>query len=238
MLRAVLIDDEKNARIALRKMLEQFCPGVTVIGEAQTAIEGLMLIRKESPDLVFLDVEMPGGTGFDLLDAIDRRGFATIFTTAHEQYTIPAIRSGAFDYLLKPINLDELRNAVARIAEAQQKNAEPGAKEDVLTISNAEGTWFVSPADVICIEGERRYSRFYLADGKEHVVSRTLGELEEELSTGRFFRVHKSWLVNCAHVKHISSADGGFAVLSNNKEIEISRRKRAEFVRVMERKTV
>lgn len=235
MLKTVLIDDEKNARIALRKMLEQFCPDVSVIGEAQNAIEGLVLIRKLEPDLVFLDVEMPGGTGFDLLDASDKRTFTTIFTTAHEQYTIPAIRSGAVDYLLKPINLDELRNAVVRVAQERKKAAPAAPAADVLTISNADGTWFVSPSQVICIEGERRYSRFYLADGKEHVVSHTLGELEEQLEKAGFFRVHKSWLVNCAHVKHISSADGGFAVLSNNKEIEISRRKRAEFMRMMER---
>lgn len=235
MLKAVLIDDEKNARIALRKMLEQFCPDVAVLGEAQNAMEALLLIRKVEPELVFLDVEMPGGTGFDLLDAIEKRTFTTIFTTAHEQYTIPAIRSGAFDYLLKPINLDELRSAVARAMELQKKTAQGSAATEVLTISNAEGTWFVPPSEVICIEGERRYSRFYLTNGNEHVVSHTLGDLEEELVKAGFFRVHKSWLVNCAHVKHISSADGGFAVLTNNKEIEISRRKRAEFIRMMER---
>lgn len=235
MINAVLIDDEKNARIALRKMLEQFCPDVLVVGEAQNAIEGLMIIRKLEPHLVFLDVEMPGGTGFDLLDAVEQRTFTTVFTTAHEQYTIPAIRSGAVDYLLKPINLDELRSAVARVVQERKRTTPPTSSAEVLTISNADGTWFVPPAEVICIEGERRYSRFYLADGQEHVVSHTLGELEEDLVKVGFFRVHKSWLVNCAHVKHISSADGGFAVLSNNKEIEISRRKRAEFIRLMER---
>lgn len=234
MLNAVLVDDEKNARLALRKMLEHFCPEVCITGEATTAIEALSLIRKLQPDLVFLDVEMPGGTGFDLLDAIDEPQFRIIFTTAHEQYSIPAIRAGASDYLLKPINVDELKSAVARAAALIRKAP---AQKDVIVISNAEGTWFVASADVICIEGEGRYSRFYLDDGKQHVVSRPLGDLEAELKGLSFFRPHKSWIVNCAHVKQISSADGGFAVLSDMREIEISRRRRAAFIRIMEKRS-
>ena len=234
MLRVLLIDDEKNALTALRKMLEQFCPDVTVMGEAQTALEGLRLIREHNPDLVFLDVEMPGGTGFDLLETLDKKNFATIFTTAHEQYTIPALRAGAVDYLLKPVSLDELRGAIKRVVSTNEKRGAAQAENLRVSISNSEGTWFVAATDIVCIEGDGRYSRFYLADGKEHLVSRNLGELEEELGPAKFFRAHKSWLVNCQHVKQISSADGGFAVLSNGKEIEISRRKKAEFMRMME----
>lgn len=235
MLRVLLIDDEKNALTALRKMLEQFCPDVTVVGEAQTALEGLRLIRQCEPDLVFLDVEMPGGTGFDLLETLDKRTFTTIFTTAHEQYSIPAIRAGAVDYLLKPVSLDELRNAIKRVNDQREKSVTVASGEQRISISNTDGTWFVSANDVVCIEGDGRYSRFFLTDGKDHLVSRNLGELEEELGAMHFFRVHKSWLVNCRHVKQISSADGGFAVLSNGKEIEISRRKKAEFMRMMGR---
>jgi two-component system, LytTR family, response regulator len=234
MLKALLIDDEKNALSALRKMLEQFCPDVTVVGEANTAFEGLQLIRQHEPDLVFLDVEMPGGTGFDLLDMLDKKTFTTIFTTAHEQYAIPALRSGAADYLLKPVSLDELRAAIRRVISGKEKTGTtPPAEELRISISNSDGTWFVPAASIICVEGDGRYSRFYLADGREYLVSRNLGELEEELSSAKFFRVHKSWLVNCRHVVRISSADGGFAILSNGKEIEISRRKRAEFMQVM-----
>ncbi len=234
MLRTLLIDDEKNALSALRKMLEQFCPDVTVIGEAQTAFEGLQLIRQHEPDLVFLDVEMPGGTGFDLLDMLGKKTFTTIFTTAHEQYTIPAIRAGAADYLLKPVSLDELRAAIKRVLLANEKSGTAApAEEQRVSISNSDGTWFVPASAIICVEGDGRYSRFYLADGREYLVSRNLGELEEELSPSKFFRVHKSWLVNCRHVVRISSSDGGFAILSNGKEIEISRRKRAEFMQVM-----
>ncbi|TND06477.1 MAG: two-component system, LytT family, response regulator [Bacteroidetes bacterium] len=234
MLKALLIDDEKNARTALRKMLEQFCPEVTVIGEAQTAVEGIRLIRQEEPDLLFLDVEMPGGTGFDLLEILDEKRFTTIFTTAHEQYTLPALRSGAVDYLLKPISLDELRAAIKRAFAVKEKYKGTWKEDLRVSISNSDGTSFVSETDIVCIEGDGRYSRFYLTDGKEHVVSKNLGELETELSHAKFFRVHKSWLVNCGHVMRISSGDGGFAVLSNGKEIEISRRKKAEFMQMME----
>lgn len=233
MLKALLIDDEKNALTALRKMLEQFCPDVLVIGEAQTALEGLRLIRQQEPDLLFLDVEMPGGTGFDLLETLERKSFSTIFTTAHEQYALPALRSGAIDYLLKPISLDELRAAIKRVITAKEK-PEQGLKENPrISISNSDGTLFVSAADIVCVEGDGRYSRFYLTDGKEHVVSRNLGDLEQELCPAKFFRVHKSWLVNCGHIIKVSSKDGGFAVLSNGKEIEISRRKKAEFMEMM-----
>ncbi|MDQ3110800.1 MAG: LytTR family DNA-binding domain-containing protein [Bacteroidota bacterium] len=235
MLKALLIDDEKNALTALRKMLEQFCPDVTVIGEAQTALEGLRLIRMQEPDLVFLDVEMPGGTGFDLLETLDKKTFVTIFTTAHEQYILPALRSGAVDYLLKPVSLDELRTSIKRVRSSKEKY-EIALKENLpVSISNSEGTWFVPAIDIICIEGDGRYSRFYLIDGKEHVVSKNLGELEEGLSPMKFFRVHKSWLVNCRHVVKLSNADGGFAILSNGKEIEISRRKKTDFIRMMEK---
>jgi two-component system, LytTR family, response regulator len=234
MIRALLIDDEKNALTALRKMLEQFCTHVSVVGEAQTALEGLRLIRELTPDVVFLDIEMPGGTGFDLLETIGNRNFTTVFTTAHEQYTIPAIRSGAIDYLLKPVSIDELRAAIGRVQKLIESPTKPAQEPYRLTICNADGTRFVSGDEVICIEGDRRYSRFYLNDGKEYLVSKNLGELEEELRSLNFFRVHKSWLVNRAHVKYISAADGGFVTLSNNKEIEISRRKRGEFLRMMQ----
>jgi two-component system LytT family response regulator len=234
MLKALLIDDEKNALTALRKMLEQFCPDVTVIGEAQTALEGIRLIRQQEPDVLFLDVEMPGGTGFDLLDTLDKKTFATIFTTAHEQYTLPALRSGATDYLLKPISLDELRASIKRVIEKKEKNRIAVKENPRVSISNSEGILFVPATDIICVEGDGRYSRFYLVDGKEHVISRNLGELEEELRASKFFRVHKSWLVNCQHVTKISSRDGGFAILSNGKEIEISRRKKAEFMQMMQ----
>ena len=235
MIRALLIDDEKNALTALRMMLEQFCPQVTVVGESQSAMEGLLLIRKHVPDVLFLDVEMPGGTGFDLLDAVSKKEFAIIFTTAHEQYTIPAIRAGAVDYLLKPINMDELRKAVERLDQLIGEKQALRLAPDTVTISNSDGTWFVSASEILCVEAAGRYSRFYLTEKRQYVISKNLGEVEEEIAQQGFFRVHKSWLVNCSHVMHISNSDGGFAILSDKREIEISRRKRSEFMRLMER---
>lgn len=233
MLRALLIDDEKNALSALRKLLEQFCPEVHVIGEAQTALDGLRLIRQQNPDIVFLDVEMPGGTGFDLLEALDKKNFSVIFTTAHEQYTIPAIRAGASDYLLKPVSLEELRAAIHRVS-GKGKAGLATTEDFRVSVSNNKGTWFVPVTDIIYIEAEGRYSRFFLTGGVEYPVSKNLGELQSELAHMKFFRVHKSWLVNCRHVMRIASSDGGFAILSNGKEIEISRRRRADFMRMME----
>lgn len=235
MIRALLIDDEKKAAAALKKMLEEYCTGVEVIGEAQTALLGLRLIRELKPDVVFLDVEMPGGTGFDLLDAIEEKTFRTVFTTAHEQYVISALRSGAIDYLVKPISVEELRGAVSRIIIPAQVRPEqsPNSQSYRIPIISSEGTMFVSERDVICIEGDGRYSRFHLRDGTQHLATKNLGEIETELAAYRFFRIHKSWLVNCRHVVRISNTDGGFAVLTDGRELEISRRKKAEFVRAM-----
>lgn len=232
-MKAVLIDDEKNALTALRKMIGQFCSGVEVTGEAQTAMEGLQLIRRQQPDLVFLDVEMPGGTGFDLLEAIEKKNFAVIFTTAYEHYAIPALRTGAADYLLKPISIDELRKAIERVQTLKLKNTIASPEAQRVRIANAEGTLFVPVTDITCIKGEGRYSRFFLQNGEEQLVARNLGELEEELSPARFFRLHKSWLVNCASVVRITHRDGGFAVLTDGREIEISRRKKAEFLQLL-----
>lgn len=233
-MKVLLIDDEKNALTALRRMIEQFCPGVTVAGEAQTAIEGLRLIKQLAPDVVFLDVEMPGGTGFDLLNNIDEKRFNVVFTTAHEHYAIPALRSGAADYLLKPVSIDELRNAIARLSSAKENQTGVSPEHQRYKIITPEGTWFMPYAEIICIQGEGRYSRIFVGDNKEYVVAHNLGEIEKELSAARFFRVHKSWLVNCMHVRQIANRDGGFAVLSNGKEIEISRRKKAEFIQLLE----
>lgn len=236
-LKAIIIDDEKDAVFALRKMLEQFCTGVVVAGEASNALSGLKLIQQVQPDVVFLDVEMPGGTGFEMLETFEGSPFSVVFTTAYQQYAISAIRAGAADYLLKPIDVEELRNAIARVEArlAEQRTSRPSYEEYKVKIVQQNGTFFLPCQDILCIEGDGRYSTIFGTDGKTHLVSRNLKEFEEELAPYRFFRVHKSFLVNCRHVVRISHSDGGFAVMSDGRQIEISRRKKVEFQEFMKR---
>jgi two-component system LytT family response regulator len=237
-LKALIIDDEKDAVIGLRTMLQDFCEGVEVVGEAYSAIEGLKLIRHFNPDLIFLDVEMPGGNGFDMLEALQDRSVRVVFTTAYDNYSIRALRADADDYLLKPLDIDDLQNAVEKVrrivGKTRPRDHSLSPEEYRLRLNSQKGIVFVSCSEVVHIEGDGRYSTVYTSAGEQYVVTRNLGEFEEELTRFRFFRVHKSHLINCRHVERISHADGGFVELSNGQSIEISRRKKAEFIHLME----
>ncbi len=234
-LRAIIIDDEEDAVFSLRRMTETFCTAIEVVGTGTNAISGLKAIRELNPDLIFLDVEMTGGSGFDLLDAIPEKKFEVIFTTAWANYAIEALRNDAADYLLKPIAIDELRTAVERVRRKKENRAEvkPTRDDYKIKITDQLGTVFLRCEDVLLFEGHGRYSTVYTVNEKRYTVSKNLKAFEEELTDCRFFRVHKSYLVNCKHVARIIHADGGFLELSNGKQIEISRRKKTEFSEFM-----
>ncbi|HEU4717302.1 MAG TPA: LytTR family DNA-binding domain-containing protein [Bacteroidia bacterium] len=232
--RVLIVDDEADAVAGLRTMLRDFCTGVEVVGESSSAIEGVKLIRRLQPDAVFLDVEMPGGDGFSLIDSLDKANRpAIIFTTAHREYAISALREQAFDYLLKPVDIDELQNAVEKaknfLASRNSRELQPG-EEQRMRVSTPEGIVFIPLSEIIHIEASGRYSIVHSVHAGSHTVTRNIGEYEEELTGSGFFRVHKSHLVNCRHALRISSADGGFLELSNGRSIEISRRKKSEFM--------
>ncbi|TND08290.1 MAG: two component transcriptional regulator, LytTR family [Bacteroidetes bacterium] len=235
-LKTILIDDEKDALFALRKLLEEFCEGVEVCAEATSALSGLRLIQQHQPDVVFLDVEMPGGNGFDLLETLKTKPINIVFTTAYEQYAINALRAGAVDYLLKPIDLGELRDALMRVRarfERDETMQQASTEEYKIKIAQQGETFFIPCVDILYIEGEGRYSTIHITGGKKHLVSKNLKEFEDELSRHRFFRIHKSFLVNCRYVSRITHSDGGFVELSNGKQIEISRRRKMEFQEFM-----
>jgi two-component system LytT family response regulator len=228
---AIIVDDERDAILGLRALLREYCPEITLCGEAESAFQALRMIRSESPGLIFLDVQMPGADGFELMEELGKESSPlVIFTTAHEQHAIRALRNDAVDYLLKPINPDELqvavRKAIMRLKEKGSENG-PGYK---VKITDHEGIVFVPPADIVFLEGQGRYTKVVLLDGRTFMVVRNIGEFETELKPHRFFRIHKSYLINCMHVKKIAKNDGGFVELSNGKSIEISRRKKTEFL--------
>ncbi len=253
-LRAAIIDDETNARAALTSLLSQLCPDVVICGEAKNADLGIELIKQEKPNLIFLDIQMPGKTGFDLLASFEKVDFGVIFTTAYQEYAIRAFRFSAIDYLLKPIDPDELQAAVEKFKsvtagvnpqqlEILQEYLDPTQslrlvqrkKNDHqrIALPTAEGIHFVQMTDIIQCESLGSYTKFHLVGGPAIVVSRLLKEYEEILDNYYFFRVHQSNIINLEHIKRYVKGDGGQVWMSNNTEIEVSRRRKDEFLTLL-----
>lgn len=237
-IRAVIIDDEKGARELLRSMIELYCPTVLVLAEADGIESGRKLIKEIQPELIFLDVEMPPGTGFDLIKSIDALNAEIIFTTAHDHYAIHAIKMSALDYLLKPVNRQEL---VASVAKLQQRNSQiprevidllktqlDSKKEqaDRLVIASLQGFEIIKVSDIIYCEGDRNYTTFHLTERDALLSSKTLKEYEMLLDDSVFIRVHQKYLVNINYVKRYLKGRGGTLVMSNGKNIEVSQSKK------------
>jgi two-component system LytT family response regulator len=253
-LRAVIIDDETNARQALTNLLALICPEVEICGEAKNADLGIELINKVRPNLVFLDIQMPGKTGFDLLASFEKVDFGVIFTTAYQEYAIRAFRFSAIDYLLKPIDPEELQAAIAKF-KSQAANVNPQqlqilqehldparsprlvqrTKNDNqrIALPTAEGIHFVQMTDIIQCESLGSYTKFHLVKGPAIVVSRLLKEYEEILDNYYFFRVHQSNIINLEHIKRYVKGDGGQVWMSDSTEIEVSRRRKDEFLSIL-----
>lgn len=240
MIKALIIDDEPSAVNTLQLMLQRYIPEITILRATNDAQEGLLLIKSFQPNLLFLDIQMPVLNGFELLKKLSLFPFEIIFTTAHDQYAIQAIRFSALDYLLKPIDADELRTAfdkfLSRRAEALSNqalyqnlmhNISAADKKDFkLAVPTIDGTFFYFPDEIIRLEGESNYTRLYFTDKKPLLISRTLKEYEELLSEHGFIRVHKSHLVNKKHV--VNYTTDGQLVLSDQSKVEISRRRKEE----------
>ena len=245
-MKAILIDDEHNATEALHNMLRMVTPDVEVIGLANAAQQGLEMIQSLQPDLVFLDIQMPYMTGFELLEKLGRFNFAVIFTTAYDQYALQAFKVSAVDYLLKPIDMDELEAAVEKVRE-RRKQPQPdfGALEHLfkqvkkthterLALPTSAGLVFIAIEDIIRLQSDSNYTTFYLTRKEKIVVSRTLGEYEPTLTAQNFCRVHHSHIINMAHLKRYFKNDGGYAEMSDGSRVEISRRKKDDFLAKLE----
>ncbi len=235
--RALLIDDEESGINVLKMLLERFVPEVTEIHTALGPKEGGEQITRIKPDLVFLDVEMPLQNGFELLQCFPDHPFDVVFVTAYDQYAIKAIRFSALDYLLKPVDIEELKRAVQRFISKQKNSSGKNlllnnflsnitTKPDDyrLAINTTEGTHFLLPADIIRCEADGNYTLFYLNNKKKIMASRTLKEYDEILTDYNFIRVHKSHLVN---KKYIQSFSSDHVTLSDASLVEVSRRKSA-----------
>lgn len=237
-IRAIIIDDEAGNRENLQRMLERHCGNVQVQAVAASAIEGIDAIGTHSPDLVFLDIEMPHANGFELLENLPRIDFEVIFVTAFDHYAIRAIKFCALDYLLKPIDLLELKVAVEKVSEKLLKARENESMEifmqnrrnpqqvKKIALPTADKVDFVAVNEIVRCQGESNYTHIFLANGKKILVSRTLKEYEELLSEYNFLRVHQSHLVNVAEVKTYVKRDGGYIVMSDGAEVSVSKQKK------------
>ena len=236
LLNTVIIDDEEKSRQTLRQMLNLFCPTVQIIGEAHNVQSAYELLSIVKPDIVFLDIRMPDGNGFDLLKKLNHPNFNLIFTTAYDQYAIKAFKYSAIDYLLKPIDTDELKAAVAKAVEVDPTTATRNntlldnyakPKEDQqIVLSTIEGMHVVKIKNIIRCQADDYYTNFFLNDGRRIMISKTLKENEELLKDHGVIRPHRSHLVNISYIKRYIKSNGGHIILVDGSNIPVSRRKK------------
>jgi two-component system LytT family response regulator len=244
MVRAVIIDDEKASRDTLKGLLERYESDVLVVAEADGVESGLEAIKAFTPDLIFLDIQMPDGSGFRLLEQIEDIDFNVIFITAFDQYAIKAFKYSAIDYLLKPIIPEDLKEAVKKHVEQGKigntnvqvllenlasKNREP----QKIVLHTFEGMHVINTEDIIRCQSDDCYTNFFLSDGKKIIVSKTLKEIEEQLKGKDFIRPHKSHLININKIKTFYRNDGGYIIMIDGTEIPVSRRKKESVVQML-----
>jgi two-component system, LytTR family, response regulator len=232
MLKCYIIDDEQNAVDGLTAMLKKkFVQQVVICGSNITASTAIEEIETAKPDVLFLDVEMPEMTGLELLKHFPERNFHVIFTTAHEKYALPALKAAATDYLVKPLSPQDVYDALQKCID--KKNIAPNNKTHPpakISINTSHEMLLVNVADIVHIEANNNYSHFYFTNRPKVIVSKTLKEFEEQLTSHNFYRVHQSHLINLHFVEAIKTDDGDYALLKHGHRVEISRRKKAEFM--------
>ncbi len=245
MISALIIDDEAKGRLALREKLSAYCPEVAVVAEAANGKEALLQIQHHNPQLIFLDIEMPRMNGFEMLNELPEKKFHIIFTTAYDQYAIKAIRYAAFDYLLKPIDIEELKTAIANVVATEnnqtkrqvelltQHMQQPRKQLSKLAIPTLDGLMFYDINNIIYLEANSNYTNIYLTNKTKITASKTLKEFEELLPADIFFRTHHSYLINLNYIKRYIKGDGGQIELQNGTYIDVSRRKKEEFLKTI-----
>jgi two-component system, LytTR family, response regulator len=246
MVKAIIIEDEKMSREALRRLLEKYCPTVEVVAEADGYRKGMEEIRKHHPDVIFLDIQMPDGSGFRLFEELEEIDFEVIFTTAFDQFAIKAIKFNALDYLLKPIIPQELIEAVQRVEKKKSENIKRKTmaadansmrlqeeRSHKIILSTAEMLHVINVDDIIRCESDNYYTYFYFTDGRKLLVSKTLKENEELLSQHNFIRPHKSHLVNLKYIKSYIRQDGGYILMNDDTRIPVSRRKKDKIMEII-----
>lgn len=247
-LKTLIVDDEFNCRENLKMLVDEFCEELEVVALAKSAAEARKLIEEHDPEVVFLDIKMPTEDGFTFLKSMPERKFSVIFTTAHNEYALKAFKANAIDYLEKPINIEELQNAVVKLKALHEtgesavsdnngtiqrllENAVHFEEIEKTTIPTRDGFAIVRSTDIVHLEASDCYTTIYLKDGSKYLSSKNIKVYEESLNTRMFFRTHKSHIINILyHLKEFSRSEGNIALMSNGHQVPISRRKLGDFL--------
>ena len=246
MFTAIIIDDETSSRNSLRQKLTNHCTEIEIIGECENGEAGIKMLTNKKPDIVFLDVEMPRMNGFTMLQQLPQKNFEVIFITAYDHYAIKAIKFSALDYLVKPVAIEDLKTAIEKAAQ-KRKQSQGNERLELLlenlmtynkelhriAIPSMEGLQFVETGHIIYLEANSNYTCFYLVNSIKITVAKTLKDFEELLPTSIFMRIHHSYIINKNLVKKYIKGEGGQVVMCNDTVLDVARRKKEEFIRVM-----
>ena len=234
-MKAIIIDDEPDAVELLAIRLTQKCPQIEVIATCTSGVKGVAAIIELRPDVVFLDIEMPQMNGFQVLEAVEGIPFALVFVTAYDKFALKAFRYSAIDYLLKPIESNELMQAISKIEKQKQTSKEQvnhlrnqysnGSKVflDKIALPYENGVAFVSLSEILYCESDDNYTKFYLPDGQSYLVTKPLKEVQELLEERGFLRIHRQYLINLAHIKKFVKGEGSYVIMTNGQSIPVSR---------------
>jgi two-component system LytT family response regulator len=250
MIKAVLIDDDKNLREGMKSLLKRFAPNISIIGEADNVSSGVEVLEKLQPQVVFLDIQLNDGTGFDILEKLAERNNAitcnVVFITAHEQYAIKAFRFSALDFLLKPVDPEELQIVIQKIEAVLEKKTDyshidlllENIRKNVdnfkrIALSTSDGIHLFDISDIIRCESEDNYTRFFIRNNKPILISKTLKEYEEMLKEHNFERIHQSHLINLSYLKSYIKKDGGYVVMTDDSHLPISQRKKERLQHIL-----
>lgn len=239
----IIVDDDKSCIDTLEAILKKYCPQLQIVGSATNISDAVQLINSTSPQLVFLDVEIGSEMGFDLFNYFSSPEFEVVFTTAHEKYALKAIKSSCYDFLLKPVVIQEVVNVVSKLEKEKKSSSGQNAavlldnlrsKDNTIkkiAIPSNDGYAFINIDDIISLEADGKYTKIVTESGLRSLSTKNIGEFEELLNTNIFFRTHKSWIVNLNHVKKFIKAESK-VLLSNETSAEVSSRKKEEFIKL------
>jgi two-component system LytT family response regulator len=242
MLKSIIVDDEVKSGESLRILIEDFCDEVEVSATCTSVDEAIVAVNQHQPDVVFLDIQMQRETGFDLLEKLPDINFEVIFTTAHSEYAIKAFKFSAIDYLLKPIDLEELKASLgkvrkkigqgitARLQQLMRNLRETSGENYKLALPTSDGLFFVKVSSIVYCEASSNYTVIVTDDGRKHIVSRTLKEYDEMLSEYNFYRIHNSYLINLNAVKKYVRGEGGSVIMATGQSLDVSKRKKEGFL--------
>ena len=240
MIHAVIIDDEPKCIETLSILIRMHCPEIVVDATCNSGADGIKAINEFKPDVVFLDIEMPKMNGFEMLEKFEKIFFHVVFTTAYNQFAIKAFRYSALNYLLKPIDPDDLKATVKRIQEKQgapfkeqfdilMQNMRSESKPQRIALSTGDGMVFINTADIMYCQSDSNYTNVILLNGEKFLLAKSLKEFEDTLSGNDFFRIHNSHLVNLNQIKKFVRGDGGYVIMNDGTQITIARARREEF---------